>query len=355
MEVKGFTVIDIIFSWAIKSPSHGRAQKRGIQPARNVAGVLLWLAFIDNLATFVSSISPAHPDLQGLDKLAHETPRQIANAHTIFNIINTLVFIGFTGVFARLVEKLVPDRPLSKDHVIKPKYLEPSLINTPSMGLDRARFEVIRVGRRVLIMLDEIGPAFLAADPKRLKAIKRYGKDVNKLNAYIIDYLRKIGQSSLPENSSRQLSALVTATNNLGGIADLIDIELVSRGLERSNKNLLISDLTRKKLEQLQIGVRDSLELCIDGLEDLKKDTEKSVFSNKTMIKKLSKDARTHLLQRLQVDEPDRLDLYGLEISVIEQLLHIYYYTKQLSQHVSALAKENDEKSSDLPEVQPEY
>ena len=321
----------------------------------NVAGVLLWLAFIDNLATFVSSISPAHPDLQGLDRLSHETPRQIANAHTIFNIINTLVFIGFTGVFARLVEKLVPDRPLSKEHIIKPKYLEPSLINTPSMGLDRARFEIIRVGRRVLIMLDEIGPAFLAADPVRLKSIKRYGKDIDILNAYIIDYLRKIGQNSLADTSSRQLSALVTATNNLGGIADLIDYELVSRGLERSNKNLLISDQTRIKLEQLQIGVRESLELCIDGLEDLKKNTEKSVFSNKTKIKKLSKDARNHLLERLQVDEPDRLDLYGLEISVIEQLLHIYYYTKQLSQHVSALAKENDGNETDLPEVQAEY
>ena len=40
-----------------------------------------------------------------------ETPRQIANAHTIFNVANTLIFIWFTGWFAKLIMRILPDLP----------------------------------------------------------------------------------------------------------------------------------------------------------------------------------------------------------------------------------------------------
>lgn len=309
----------------------------------NVAGVLLWLAFIQHLAVFVSSISPSHPELQGLDRLAQETPRQIANAHTIFNIANTLIFIGFTGVFARLVEWLVPDKPLSKDYSIKPKYLEQSLIKTPALGLDSARFEIIRVGHKVLQILDDIGPAFLAADSAKLKAIRSNGQDIDILNGHIIAYLRKLGRGSLTISDDRQLGALISATNNLDGIANLIDTELVSMGLKTASKKLLISVPTRAVLEQLQASVRESLRLCIEGLEEFKQDTARVVFSRKSEVKKIYKGARHHLMERLQADEPDRLDLYSLEISVIEQLRHINYFAKQLAQNVSILATENEE------------
>ncbi|MCU7810233.1 MAG: Na/Pi cotransporter family protein, partial [Candidatus Thiodiazotropha sp. (ex Notomyrtea botanica)] len=52
----------------------------------NVAGVLLWLAFIPNLAEVVMMISPVSSDLPEGARLAADTPRQIANAHTIFNL-----------------------------------------------------------------------------------------------------------------------------------------------------------------------------------------------------------------------------------------------------------------------------
>lgn len=315
----------------------------------NIAGVLLWLGFIDHLAALVTSISPLHPELEGLDRLAQETPRQIANAHTVFNIANTIVFIGFTGVFARIVEFLVPDKPLPKDYAIQPKYLEEGLMGTPSLGLESARFEVIRVARRTLRLLDEIGPAFLSADTKKLRAIKRGGDEIDKLTVHIFTYLRKLGRGLLTESDDRQLNALVSATTNLQSITQIIDSELVTMGVETANKRLLMSDPTRVILEQLQKNIRTSLDLCVSGLEELKEDTEQIVISRKEKIKKLSSQARHHLLERLQADDPDRLDLYGLEISVIEQLRRIHYSVKQLSKNVSTLATESDNGLEELP------
>ncbi|MGB5742866.1 MAG: Na/Pi cotransporter family protein, partial [Sedimenticolaceae bacterium] len=60
----------------------------------NIAGVLVWVMFIPLLVDIVTAISPAAPELAGKARMAAEVPRQIANAHTIFNISNTLLFIG---------------------------------------------------------------------------------------------------------------------------------------------------------------------------------------------------------------------------------------------------------------------
>lgn len=67
----------------------------------NLAGVLLWMFFIPEFAQLVRGISPTAENLVGTTRLAAETPRQIANAHTLFNVANTFLFIWFTGPLAR--------------------------------------------------------------------------------------------------------------------------------------------------------------------------------------------------------------------------------------------------------------
>ena len=76
----------------------------------NVLGVLVWLPFIPLLGDMAAAISPEATGLEGGAKLAAEVPRQIANANTLFNVANTLLFIGFTTWFARLAVRLVLSR-----------------------------------------------------------------------------------------------------------------------------------------------------------------------------------------------------------------------------------------------------
>ncbi|MCJ7626907.1 MAG: Na/Pi cotransporter family protein, partial [Longimicrobiales bacterium] len=109
----------------------------------NVVGVLIWLRFIGQLADLVVWMTPEASALHGLEKVAAETPRQIANAHTVFNVVNTLLFLPFVGLLAKGAELLVPDRPLSDEDIIQPKYLDAELIQTPSLAVDRARLEVL--------------------------------------------------------------------------------------------------------------------------------------------------------------------------------------------------------------------
>jgi phosphate:Na+ symporter len=68
-----------------------------VHVAFNIVGVLLWLPLIWLLVDIAVWLSPSSPGMEGTAKAAAEVPRQIANANTFFNVINTLLFIGFTG------------------------------------------------------------------------------------------------------------------------------------------------------------------------------------------------------------------------------------------------------------------
>ncbi len=83
----------------------------GFMSLAQSVGVIMdaWVGFISYLAEFVVWLSPSHPEFEGTARMAVEVPRQIANAHTVFNVANTLLFLGFTTYFARLVERLVPE------------------------------------------------------------------------------------------------------------------------------------------------------------------------------------------------------------------------------------------------------
>jgi len=121
----------------------------------NVAGVAIWFAFVPQLADLVRAFTG------GADAAA-AAPRQIANAHTLFNIVNTFIFIGFTGQITRLVERIVPDKPLDGPQPIKPKYLDESLLRTPALALARARMEIGRLGELATKIYQSSMPAALS-------------------------------------------------------------------------------------------------------------------------------------------------------------------------------------------------
>jgi phosphate:Na+ symporter len=158
-----------------RQAARGGARGRSLSIVFNACGVMIWLPFIGFIAALVTGISPAYPDLVGTARLAAETPRQIANAHTFFNIANTLIFIWFTTQIARLVEWLVPDKPLEEEAIIvRTKFLQAELLSTPSLALDQVRMEVMHMGETVNAMLQGIMPAIIKGDRQALEEIRRW-------------------------------------------------------------------------------------------------------------------------------------------------------------------------------------
>ena len=137
--------------------------------------------------------SPVSDEADGAAKLAAEMPRQIANAHTVFNVVNTLIFIGFTGPIAALVSRLVPDRrePRSVTH------LDEILLRTPTLALHMIRLELGRVGASVHEMVRASLETVISGSAAKLTALARLDNEVDLMHGAVLTYLGRLSQQNL--------------------------------------------------------------------------------------------------------------------------------------------------------------
>ncbi len=304
--------------------------------AFNVLGVVVWIMFIDQLAAFVTSFSPTHPELSGVDRLGAETPRQIANAHTIFNIANTVIFIGFTTQFARVVEWLVPDVPLEEVNIldVRAKYLDEELLSTPSLALDRVRLEVLHMGEKVQHMLDSIMPAILSGNRKTLIDIRGQDEEVDLLYDQIIDYMGRISKGTLSNNQMQDFLQLMSAVNQLENIGDTIETNMVDLGFSRLDAGFSISEPTQKVLSGFQHVVSRSVSNAIQAVSQNNQNAAQLVIDMKQDIINLVNSATEHQAERLVAEEPNRIAAYTIEVDIMEKQRRIYSFAKSMAKSV---------------------
>lgn len=304
----------------------------------NVTGVLIWVAFIPQLADMVATLSPSHPELSGVDRLAAETPRQIANAHTIFNIANTLMLIGLSTQLARLVEWLIPDKPIEEEILsVTARYLEPELLSTPALALDRVRMEVQHMGEVVQRMLDQIMPAILGGSKLSLDAIREMDDEVDILYEQILDYMRELSKGELTEGQTEEFLGLMAALSELENIGDTIETSLVDLGRARIDAEISISEPTRKVLTDFQDLIKTATAKAIHAVAHSDVATAREVIGMKADISRISDSAAAHEASRLVASEPKRIPAYTIEIDIIEKQKRIYYFAKRMAKSVTSL------------------
>jgi phosphate:Na+ symporter len=300
----------------------------------NVLGVLIWVAFIDQLAGWVVAISPSAEGLTGLDRLAADTPRQIANAHTLFNVANTILFLPFAGILAKAVERLIPDQLIPDHAVVQPRYLDMELIGTPTLAIDRARLEVLHMGDRVRAMLTKILPAIFEGEGEELLEVKAMDEAVDLLHGRIVTYLGRLNQQNLSESVSRALLSILEAANDLEAVGDIIETNLVVQGLDRLEEGVKVSEVTQNVLSEFHQAVLRGYDLAIQAVSQRSREAAEAVVAMKGDITKLAESASLHEARRLVADEPQRLETYTLEVDVLKNLNRIYYFSKRMARGV---------------------
>jgi len=301
----------------------------------NVCGVLIWLPFIGFIADLVTAISPSYPNLSGVDRLAAETPRQIANAHTFFNIANTLIFIWFTSQIARLVEWLVPDKPLADEAlIVRPRFLQEELLSAPSLALDQVRMEIMHMGETVNAMLQGIMPAIIGGDRKVLEEIRQMDDTVDILHAGIIDYLAKISKQPLGDEQTRELMQLMEAASNLENIGDIVETNLVVLGHDRIRDRIQVGESTQQVLNGFQEAITKAVAAAVQAVGQRNERAGQVVIGMKNEINRIADSAAAHEARRLVAEEPNRIAAYTMEIEIIEKQKRIYYFAKRMAKTV---------------------
>ena len=325
------TAVTTAIMGILSSKSTDAVRASVVHVAFNVLGTLIWLPFIWLLVEIAVWMSPSSPELQGAARVAADVPRQIANANTFFNVINTILFIGFTGWFARLAERLVPERAPTPGVIVEPEFLDDAALAAPSVALQQARLELGRVGTIALEMLKDIGPAIKELDMARLEDIARRDDMVDILEEEILHYLAKIRKGMLTEHESLELQGLMTATDNLESLADIIETDAVSLARKAADIKSKSGEETRNMLLSLYRTIVEAVELAVHAVRDDDQKAAGAVLMMKDQIRDQVEQLLARKATRLTADDPDYLNLVRLEMAFVEEMRQIYTHAKRIA------------------------
>ena len=308
----------------------------------NIFGVLLWVAFVPQLAQFVTYISPvADTGLTGAAKLGAEAPRQIANAHTIFNVVNTLIFLPFLTQFAVLVEKLVPLKEITPEEAaiarFKPKYLDEGMLNTPPLALSMARREIRRMGEVVEEMIAGLPQSVFAGNVDKMTQIREKDDQVDALYAAISRYLTLIGRKHLSTHSSDEALELVTASSEVENIGDIIEIHMSHLTSMCQSSGTVFSDDEMLSLKTYHEKVLDAFKSALAALEHDRRETAEMVLEMSEDViggmDKLVMERQSKFLG--EEHTPQEMVAFTLQNDILENLKRIYEHTARIAKLVT--------------------
>ena len=298
----------------------------------NVVGVFIWVGFIDQLGHWAVLLSPQRDELSGIARLAAETPRQIANANTLFKGANTLLFIGFTPQLAKLVSWLVPDRePVAAQPIVVPKYLEKQLLDTPSAALRLVRMELGHLGEKILLMMAMARKALEARDVELFREIEKADDAADILHAEIVTYLNLAGKRELTDGEASEFFQLSQAADTLEGIGDVLETDLCELGLKMVERDLHPSEMTFVILKKLHDEVYLALESAIRAIVDNDQRAAQEVISLRTTVNQVVEAAFQRKSQSLANSGVERLAVLQIEFEVTDKLKRIYSLCKRIA------------------------
>jgi phosphate:Na+ symporter len=217
--------------------------------------------------------------------------RQIANAHTLFNVTNVCIQIWFIGVLVKIVNKLVPGKD-EKSSSLTLEYLDIRLLETPSIAVGQVIKEVTRMGKLSSQNLGTAMQAFLTADEKLMNSVLNCETTINYLEREITGYLVSLSNTALSEHQSELITSLFHVVNDIERIGDHAD-NLGELARYKLDNKITFSEKAISDVTYMYETVKYSVDNSISALEnfDIKSaheamDVEEKIDNMEEQLKK---------------------------------------------------------------------
>ncbi|MEQ9303719.1 MAG: Na/Pi cotransporter family protein [Marinoscillum sp.] len=189
----------------------------------NVFGVV-WIILL--MGPFLSAISSYMLFQTGVSPETNPESIQFALSvfHTCFNVINTILLLGFVKFIAMVVIRAIKSKDDEEDE-FKLEYIHTGLLNTAELSLEEAQKETAIFGKIILKMSGVMKE--LLSEPKKkrqkklLKKMRKYEENTDHLEEEISNYLAKVSDGSLSSATSARVVSLLSIINDMERIGDM--------------------------------------------------------------------------------------------------------------------------------------
>lgn len=223
----------------------------------NVSGALIFIWFVKPYAALIQAISPKGPEVEIIS-------RQIANAHTCFNITMTLLWLPLIWLLVKIVMTFIPEKSSERLNTRKPLYLDGNLILQPAAALEMTAREVIHCSDMVGELIPACAEAFKKGDSQELKELEEETKAIAGINDAIMNYLANLFSAGvLTEKQSAKAASLLSVMTEIDRINTQCRI-MTQYAEEKNEKNYNYSESAMSDIAREMKSVGDMYENAVD-------------------------------------------------------------------------------------------
>lgn len=252
----------------------------------NVLGVVIFLPFIFPFGDLISRTSA-------------DLPRQIANAHTIFNVTVSVLVFPFVKQIAWVAEKLVPpEKKQAKEKLTL--YIDDMQQSVPAVALTEAARELVRLGEAAADMFEESGQALLQKNAEMANhVLEQEDKFVDPVYKTLVEFVNRLIQEDLSITQQKRCFQIKNLLIDIERIADMSE-DIAQHAMERIKNDVTFSPQATEELEQLWKHSHCTFSQAIQAFQENDKALAKQVCARESEFDKLYLQTRQRHIERLE-------------------------------------------------------
>ena len=254
----------------------------------NIIGTVVWLTvFCIIKALFAPALLNQSASLVG-----------IAVAHSVFNVLCTILLLPMAGFLEKLAQRVVPD---AKEPEVRTE-LDERLLVTPPLALENCRKVSITMAETSVAALKEGLICLRSYDSALAEAIREKESKTDYYEDILGTYLVKLSGSQISENDSSEATKLLKVIGDFERISDHA-LNLLESAEELQQKGLAFTESAAKELEILSAAINEILDLSTNAFIYNDLESASKVESLEQVIDGLKEQMRTRHILRLQQGE----------------------------------------------------
>ena len=259
----------------------------------NISGAILFLFLVKPYAALIKYISPKGNEVDVIS-------RQIANAHTGFNITMTLIWIPLIPVMVKIVMMLVPDKKETEQLALgQPMYLDNRLTGQPAAALSLVAKEIFRCAKIVEAMLEKVTGLNTKDGKDTVSYINENTDALRKLYTTINDYLASMYSGGvMAEEQAAQSAELLYVLCDVDRIGNLVYDIANTVDDEKSEKHKFSKE-AMKELRKSMEQIRKIYSCSINAIAGAQALDMKDLQTQKESVMKLNESMRKNHVARI--------------------------------------------------------
>ena len=241
--------------------------------------------------------------------------------HTLFNLINTIILVWFTGLIAKVVTKIIKEPENKEEKAFRLKYIGAGPLATPELATEQAFKEIIHFAQISKNGLGYARAAINETDSDKFEELRgklvKYEEISDRIEYEIATFLNAVSAEEISERTSVMIKAMYKIIGELESLGDSGDS--ISRILSRRNIHKKTFDAdTVKKLNAMVDLVDNAYDVMILNLSlafDGKLEEISNAYAAEDRVNNLRNDLRDEEIESIESDRKNyQTSVYYMDI-----------------------------------------